>query len=140
MSKYLTVVRNECNDLLFWPAVWITVVAGEPLRDTKFRREINPLSSGKGLLTEASIGHVLFNAPRGARLIATKPKIPSLEDRLPDNYTLILQEPLKDTFSCEGRVSCFLPCVCVTLTCVSIALSLACVSLPCVYVAVLYRH
>ena len=103
----MIIVQHGYTDIFSWPAAWITVVGGEPLRNRNVRREIDqPLSSvGSNFLTEATVGHVLFNAPRGARLVGVQPQIPPLSQRLIDNYTEII-ENVVDTFTCNGRVSC----------------------------------
>lgn len=68
------------------------------------------MASGAEMLTDATIGHVLLNSPRGARFIGSQPPIRALQDRLPDNYTLI-RPNVVDTFRCDGRVSVSWQCV-----------------------------
>ncbi|XP_045139367.1 uncharacterized protein LOC123520810 isoform X2 [Portunus trituberculatus] len=90
--------------LLSLLVVWITVVVGDPLRAERIRRGVGSQfpASGRSLLTEASVGHVLVAAPRDSRLINVQPNIPALEYRLPDNYTLIIANPV-DNFRCNDR-------------------------------------
>ncbi|XP_050716177.1 uncharacterized protein LOC126998486 [Eriocheir sinensis] len=93
--------------LLLLLVVCVTVAVGEPLRQ-RARRETSssfyrPVGSGRNLIEEAALGHALFSAPRGARLLYSQPSIPPLEDRLIDNATLI-RANIVDTFRCDDRV------------------------------------
>ncbi|XP_063876309.1 uncharacterized protein LOC135109138 isoform X1 [Scylla paramamosain] len=98
---------SSLNLLSLLVAVWITVVAvaGDPLRADRIRRAVGQTfpASGKNLLTEASVGHVLVAAPRSSTLISVQPTIPALKDRLADNYTLVIPNPV-DNFRCDDKI------------------------------------
>ncbi|XP_050716176.1 uncharacterized protein LOC126998485 [Eriocheir sinensis] len=58
---------------------------------------------GQDLLLHSSVSQVLRNTPTSAQLIATRPVLLPLSQRLADNYTLIRPNPV-DTFRCDNRV------------------------------------
>lgn len=67
---------------------------------------------GQNHLLYKSVNQILRDTTAGnAQLIATQPVLPSLAQRMPDNYTLI-RPNVVDTFRCAGRVSLLvLPCL-----------------------------